>query len=63
MDHNWNMLLAIGSRVGKFKALREIEIYLNGSELPLPSQDIFYHEVDFRTVESRLAKFLREWYP
>ena len=58
MDHHGNMGLAVGTGVGEVEADRKDVIDLDGSELPLTSEDILDHEVDLGPVESRFAGLL-----
>ena len=59
MDHHRSMQFSVSSLVGRIEALREVVIHLDGSQLPFATDDVFDHEVNFRTVESRFTFFLR----
>src|SRR5688572_11654729 len=61
VDHYRAMLFVIGTSILQFETVRQIIIYLNGSQLPFTSQRIAYHKVQFRTVERRFAEFGYRW--
>ena len=55
VDHNRTMTLVISTDVLSFKALRKLEVELNGSALPGTSDGILKVEVDLGTVEGTVA--------
>ena len=55
MDHDRAVLLAVRSHVFRLKALRKLEVELNGSALPGSSQGIRQMEVDLGSVERAVA--------
>ena len=58
MNHNGAMVLIVRPNIGKIEAFGEVVVDLHGTQLPLSSDHVLHHEVDFRSVKSRFAKFL-----
>ena len=57
MNHHRPMILSIASLVPQIKSFREIVIDLNGSKLPLTSDNVFDNEINFRPIERCLSLF------
>ena len=55
MDHNRAFLAAVSIGVLQLEALRQVVVYLDGSELPLASDGVLYHKVQLGAVECGLA--------
>ena len=55
MQHDWTVLVTVSRYVMKIKSFRQIEIALNGRELPRPANSVFDVNVDFRTVERSIC--------
>ena len=51
------MLLVIGTRVFQIETFRQVVIHLNRTQLPFPTDSVFHHEVQFRTVERGFTQF------
>ena len=58
VDHHRAVHLAVASLVGQVEALRQVVVHLNGAELPLASDDVLDHEVNFGSVEGRFTGLL-----
>ena len=55
VNHNRAVFLAVRADIFRFKALRQLEVELNGAALPGAPERIFQMEVDFRAVESTVT--------
>ena len=55
--HDRTVLLVIASRIFEFESFRKVVIHLYCTQLPLPSDGVLYHEIQFRPVKCRLAVF------
>ena len=62
MNHHRAMLLIVGTGVGQIKALRQVVVDLDGSQLPLPPNYILNHKIDFGSVKSSLPRLLTRLY-
>src|SRR5690606_24235098 len=57
VNHHRTVQFVIRSFIGKVESLRQVVIHLNGSQLPLATQRVLHHEVEFRSVESCFSIF------
>ena len=57
VDHDRTMLLVVASDILELEALRKVVVDLDCTELPLSSDSVLYHEVEFRAVECSLTIF------
>ena len=57
MNHYRTVFLIVVANVFKFKTFGQIVVYLNCTQLPFTTKSVFYHKVEFRTVECSLASF------
>ena len=55
MQHNWPVAAVVASDVLQAKAFRQVEVALNGAELPLASDRITHIDVDLWSVERSVA--------
>ena len=55
MDHDGPVLAAVSSGVLEVEPLRHLEVQLDGSALPGPSEGVLQVEVDLRAVEGSIA--------
>ena len=58
VDHHRSLFGVVFSSVLQLKALWQIVVYLNGTQLPFTADGILHHEVEFRAIEGSLAHFL-----
>ena len=58
MYHYRPVLLVIFAVVGQIETFRQVVIYLNGSQLPLPAECILYHKVELGAIKGCLPDFL-----
>ena len=57
MNHNGAMVLIVRPNIGKIEAFGEVVVDLHGSQLPLSSDHVLHHEVDFRPIKCGFTDF------
>ena len=57
MDHHCDVWLIVSTDVGEVETNGEVVVHLDRAELPIPTDDVFNYEVNFRTVECSFTVF------
>ena len=55
MDHNRAVGFVVSAGVGQVETLGQVVVHLNGTQLPLTTDRVLNHKVEFRAVECSLA--------
>ena len=56
VQHHWNVLLVVLTHIFSTKALRQVEVHLDGTALPITAEGILQGEFKLRAVEGAFAR-------